>query len=149
MPRLLTLLLALPVLEIVAFALVAAMIGVGKAILLQVAISAIGIAMLGSLVTEAKVEARRGGGMIGFALNGTKSMRGLAGLLLAMPGFITDALGVLALVPEFRARIRRFMTGAPVPAPDPRPAATRRNAEMLDLDARDWREIEPAGRSER
>ena len=150
MPRLLGLLLALPVLEIVAFALVAASIGVGKAILLQVAISAIGIAMLGSLVTELKTEARRGRGLMSFALDGSKGMRGLAGLLFAIPGFVTDVIGVLALAPEFRARIRRFIGGAPAVAPATRPTETRpADAEMLDLDARDWREVEPARRSDR
>lgn len=150
MPRLLGLLLALPILEIVAFALVASAIGVGKAILLQVAISAIGIAMLGSLVTEAKTKARSGGGLMSFALDGSKGMRGVAGLLFAIPGFITDVIGVAALVPEFRARIRRFIQGTPVPAPATRPAtAARTKAEMLDLDAQEWREVEPVRRPER
>lgn len=152
MPRLLGLLLALPILEIVAFALVAMVIGVGKAILLQVAISAIGIAMLGSLITEAKSEARRGGGLMSFALDGSKGMRGLAGLLFAVPGFITDVLGVLALVPEVRARMRRFISGGKTVAPSAKPAAgpaRPAGAEMLDLDAREWREVEPVRRPER
>lgn len=149
MPRLLGLILALPILEIVAFALVAMTIGVGKAILLQVAISAIGIAMLGSLITEARSQARRGG-IMSFALDGSKGMRGIAGLLFAVPGFITDVLGVLALVPELRARMRRFIAGDKVVAPATRPAAARpANAEMLDLDAREWREVEPARRPDR
>ncbi|WP_020187266.1 FxsA family protein [Methylopila sp. 73B] len=150
MPRLLTLFLALPILEIVAFALVAAIIGVGKAILLQVAISAIGIAMLGSLVTEAKTEARRRGGLVSFAMDGSKGLRGLAGLLFAIPGFITDVIGVLALVPEFRTRIRRFLGWAEVAPATVHPQTARpARKEMLDLDQAEWREVEPARRPER
>ncbi|GLK81573.1 FxsA family protein [Methylopila turkensis] len=147
MPRLLGLLLALPVLEIVAFALVASMIGVGKAILLQVAFSAIGIAMLGSLITEARTELKRGGRLTTLALDGSRGMRGLAGLLFAVPGFITDAIAVAALVPEFRGRIRRLFAGPQVPA-EARPRAAARPAgdAMVDLDAREWREVEPARR---
>ncbi|GBD49283.1 FxsA family protein [Methylopila sp. Yamaguchi] len=150
MPRLLTLFLALPILEIVAFALVAAAIGVGKAILLQVAISAIGIAMLGSLVSEAKTEARRRGGLVSFAMDGSKGLRGLAGLLFAIPGFITDVIGVLALVPEVRTRIRRFLGWAEVAPATVRPQTARpARKEMLDLDQAEWREVEPARRPER
>ncbi|GLK77346.1 hypothetical protein GCM10008171_26000 [Methylopila jiangsuensis] len=150
MPRILTLLLALPILEIVAFALVASAIGVGKAILLQVAISAIGIAMLGSLIREARAEARRGGGVLSMALDGSRGMRGLAGLLFAVPGFLTDALGLLALVPEARRRIRWLFTGemAPAAARPQRPRSAAK-PEMVDLDAREWREVEPAARTER
>ena len=150
MPRILTLLLALPILEIVAFALVASAIGVGKAILLQVAISAIGIAMLASLIREARAEARRGGGVLSLALDGSRGMRGLAGLLFAVPGFLTDALGVLALVPEARRRIRWLFTGetAPAAARPERPRQPSR-PEMVDLDAREWREVEPAARPDR
>lgn len=149
MPRILTLLLLLPVMEIVAFALVALAIGVGKAILLQLAISLIGIAMLGSLVTEAKANARKGGGVLSFALDGRHGMRGLAGMLFAIPGFVTDALGVLALVPEFRSRLRAFIGGSKAtPEPVRQPRATARRAdEMLDLERAEWREVEPARRN--
>lgn len=149
MPRILGLVLLLPVLELIAFALVASAIGFGKAVLLQAAISLIGVAMLGSLLSEAKANMRKGGGVLSFALDGRHGLRGLAGLLFAIPGFVTDALGVIALVPELRGRLRRFLLGAkaegssqPEPARAPRPA----NAEMLDLDRAEWREVEPAGR---
>ena len=143
MPRLLGLILLLPVMELVAFVLVASAIGLGKAVLLQVAISLIGVAMLGSLVSEAKAKARNGGGgVMSFALDADHGLRGLAGLLFAVPGFLTDALGVLALVPEVRRRLRGFLSGSkPEPAAAPRRSAA---PEMLDLDAREWREVRPA-----
>lgn len=147
MPRILSLLLLLPVLELVAFALVAMAIGLGKAVLLQAAISLIGVAMLGSLVSEAKASARRSG-VMSFALDGRHGMRGLAGLLFAMPGFVTDALGVVALVPEFRRRLRSFIGGSkatPEPARAPRQAG-RSQIDMLDLEQAEWREVEPARR---
>lgn len=141
MPRILILLLALPVLELTAFVLVAAMIGVGKAVLLQLAISLIGFAMLGSLVGEARTRARTSpGGVLSFALDKSHGLRGLAGLLFTVPGFITDVIGVMALVPEFRARLRRFIGGTP-PAPvTVQPAARPAPGDIIDLDAREWRE---------
>jgi UPF0716 protein FxsA len=144
MPRILGLILALPVLEIVAFAIVASLIGVGKALLLQVAISAIGIAMIGSLIREARTKAARGGGILSFALDGSKGMRGLAGLLFAIPGFLTDIIGVLTLVPEVRARVRRLLGGA-VATRTQRPGAQApKQVETVDLDAGAWREVKPA-----
>lgn len=149
MPRILGLFLLLPVIELIVFALVAAAIGLGKAVLLQVAISLIGVAMLGSLISEAKASARRSrGGMMSFALDQRHGMRGLAGLLFAIPGFVTDVLGVVALVPEARRRLRRLIVGPEKAARPVGPQAPRapQNAEMLDLDQREWREVEPAVR---
>ena len=147
MPRILALLLALPVLELVAFVLVAAAIGVGKALLLQLAISAIGIAMLGSLVTEAKSRSRSEPGFLSFVLDGSRGLRGLAGLLFTIPGFITDILGVLALVPEVRRRLRSFIGGGAAQE-RVKPAAAR-PAGTLELDQREWREVEPTLRPDR
>lgn len=144
MPRILGLILLLPVMELIVFALVASAIGLGKAVLLQVAISLIGVAMLGSLVSEAKARAARGGGVMSFALDANHGLRGLAGLLFAIPGFITDVVGVMALVPEVRSRLRRFLVGADKARPEPARAERAANPDMLDLDARDWREIRPA-----
>lgn len=150
MARILGLVLLLPALELLAFLIVASAIGFGKAILLQVAISLIGVAMLGSLVSDAKAKANQRGGFMSFALDGEAGMRGLAGLLFAMPGFITDALGVVALAPSLRAKLRRLVTGekAEMSGPDRKaPRATRTpDGGMLDLDTREWREVEPAGR---
>ncbi len=148
MARLLGLLLLLPALELLAFLLVASAIGFGKAVLLQVAISLIGAAMIASLVNEAKSGAR---GVMSFALTGEAGMRGLAGLLFAMPGFITDALGIVALAPSLRARLRRAIMGGKVETVGPEPRVRRaggrsEDAGMLDLDAREWREVESARR---
>ena len=147
MPRILGLMLLLPVLELIAFALVASAIGLGKAVLLQLAISLIGVAMLGSLVSEARASARNGGGVLSFALDGKRGLRGVAGLLFAIPGFITDVIGVAALVPEIRTRIRNVILGPKAAEAKARPAeAPRRPAEagMLDLERAEWREVEPA-----
>lgn len=147
MPRILALIFLLPVVELIAFALVASAIGLGKAILLQLAISLIGVAMLGSLVSEAKAKARQGGGVMSFALEPRHGLRGLAGLLFAMPGFVTDVIGVAALVPEVRARLRRFISGArnePALRTERTPRGTAAADGMVDLDAREWREVQPA-----
>ncbi|MDR4308884.1 FxsA family protein [Chelatococcus sambhunathii] len=148
MARILGLLLLLPAIELVAFLAVGAAIGFGKAVLLQLAFSLVGVAMIGSLVSDARAKAR--GGLFSIALDGEAGMRGLAGLLFAVPGFVTDALGIVALAPSLRARLRRFLTGGKAETIDPtphRPRAERRpDGGMLDLDTREWREVEPAGR---
>lgn len=145
MPRILGFVLVLPVLELIAFILVGTAIGFGKAVLLQLAISLIGVAMLSSLLTEARARARQGGGVLSVALDRSHGLRGLAGLLFAIPGFITDALGVLALVPEFRARLRRFLGAEPArPAPTPGRRPRPAGGEMLDLEEGDWREVPPS-----
>ncbi|WP_020179400.1 FxsA family protein [Methylopila sp. M107] len=150
MARILGLVLLLPAMELLAFLIVGSAIGFGKAILLQVAISLIGVAMLGSLLSDAKAKANQRGGFMSVALDGETGMRGLAGLLFTIPGFITDILGVVALAPSLRAKLRRFFVGekAEMSGPDRKaPRAARRPADaMLDLDAREWREVEPAGR---
>lgn len=154
MPRILGFALLLPALELLAFIAVAAAIGFGKAVLLQFAISLIGVAMLGSVLTEARASMKRGEGVVSLALDGGFGSRGLAGLLFAIPGFITDALGLVALAPTLRARLSRFLTGKTadprdVGRPDTAAAGPRRTTrdaapDMLDLDAREWREVEPA-----
>lgn len=146
MPRILGFLLVLPVLELIAFIAVAAVIGFGKAVLLQLAISLIGAAMLGSLVSEARARMRGGAGVMTLALDREHGMRGLAGLLFAMPGFLTDALGVMTLVPEVRNRLHRLLTGG---RGAPQPRATQRRAPadgVIELDRREWRETREADR---
>lgn len=156
MARIFGLLLLLPALELLAFLAVGAAIGFGKAVLIQLAFSLVGVAMIGSLVSDAKARAAGRGGLFSIALDGDAGMRGLAGLLFTIPGFITDALGVVALAPSLRARLRRLFSGtvaredgAETFAPEPRRSRAERRDDggMLDLDAREWREVEPAGRS--
>ena len=97
-------LLVLAVLEIVVFVLVAQAIGTGWAVLLLVALSGAGMAMLareGRRGWRRVREATRGGTPVG-----TQAADGIAGavgaLLLFVPGFLTGLAGAVILIPPVR-----------------------------------------------
>jgi UPF0716 protein FxsA len=79
-----------------------------------------------------------------------------AGLLLITPGFLTDAMGFLLLVPPLRRRVARaLMSRFKVTVagaggisledgdPEPSPGATVRQGEVIDLSDRDVRTVKP------
>jgi UPF0716 protein FxsA len=97
--------LLLPLAEIVAFALVAALVGLGFAFLLMIATT-----MAGFLILR---QAGRGGiarfrvavaetGIAGIQSNGSGLLTVLAGLLLFIPGFLTDLIGLALLIGPVR-----------------------------------------------
>jgi UPF0716 protein FxsA len=98
-------LLALAIVEIIVFALVAQAIGAGWAVLLLLVFSGAGMAMLareGRRGWQRVREATRGGAPVG-----NQAADGLAGavgaLLLFMPGFVTGVVGAILLIPPVRA----------------------------------------------
>jgi UPF0716 protein FxsA len=74
----------------------------------------------------------------------------VAALLLIIPGFITDVVGLLLFVPTvrdlmwnaFRSRIVVLRSG-----PGPRAGQTRRETKVIDLDEQEYREIDGNGAS--
>ncbi|AXK82405.1 FxsA family protein [Pseudolabrys taiwanensis] len=130
--------LALPVLELLAFGAVAATIGFGWALILLLAGSFAGALVLrhagGNHIARMRV-AMAEGSISSLAADTTGGLVILAGILLLVPGFITDvvALGVL-LSTLFRARR------------DPPPRADG----VVDLDPEQWHRVpEPALRDDR
>jgi UPF0716 protein FxsA len=106
------LLLAVPVVEVFAFVEVGLAVGWILATVLLVGTSLLGVALLrvqGRLafrrVSLAVSERRPPGGA---ALDGALGFLGC--LLLVVPGFVTDALGVLLLSPPTRALLRRWIS---------------------------------------
>jgi UPF0716 protein FxsA len=128
--------LALPVLEIAVFMLVAAVIGFGWAVLLMLATTVAGFAVLRRagrkrlaqfrmVVTDSnmtELEAHTGG-----------ILTVLAGVLLVLPGFLTDLAGAALLIGParnwFAATVRRALHGTP-----------GRHA-TIDLAPGEWRRI--------
>ena len=112
--------LALPFAELAAFVAVAAAIGFAWALLLVVATSLFGGLVLrhagGNHIARMKM-ALAGGNISALQADGTGSLVLLAGFLLVIPGFITDALGGLLLLAPLGAALRRG---------PPRPLARRR-----------------------
>jgi UPF0716 protein FxsA len=135
---LLTALLALPLAEIVVFVLVAAAVGFGWAALAIVAGSLTGALML-----------RRGGGshvarmrvvlgpqrLSALETDSAGTMYVLAAILLLIPGFITDVIGVLLLVKPLRRAISMLIKRAIVGG-----TATRRDG-VVDLGPQEWRQV--------
>ena len=123
--------LALPFAELAAFVAVAATIGFAWALLLVLATSLTGGLMLrhagGNHIARMRV-ALGTGNMSALQADGTGSLVLLAGFLLLIPGFITDAIGVLLLLAPLGAALRR---GPSARSPD----------GVLDLEPEQWRRV--------
>jgi UPF0716 protein FxsA len=127
-------LLVLPVAEFAVFGLVAGLFGFLNALLALIAGSALGIAIL----------ARAGHKML-FRLAGTLSeqrvktveirpgglMTVFGAVLLAIPGFLTDAAGLLLLIPWIQNRIAVALSIQTDRGPD----------SVVDLDPEEWRQL--------
>lgn len=130
-------LLALPAAEILIFVVLWARIGFLPTFGLALATSLLGAAVLKNAGGLARRMGRAPprpdrarGGERGWVVS-------LAGLLLLLPGFLTDAVGLALLMPPVRDRIgRRFSRMSPRPAKTPRGAT-------VDLDPGEWRRLEP------
>jgi len=136
---LLLILLSLPVLELLAFGAVAAAIGFGWALLLLLGASFAGGLLLrhagGNHVARMRV-AMAEGSISSLAADTTGSLVILAGILLLVPGFITDVAGLGLLL---------FALLRPRRSPPRRPADG-----VVDLDPEQWRRVpEPALPDER
>ena len=96
--------LALPLIEIAGFVLVGQRIGVGATLGLTVLTSVVGLYALRfqglSLPARARETFGRGEPPVAEAL--IEFLRAFGGLLLLIPGFFTDLLGVLLLIPPVR-----------------------------------------------
>lgn len=121
--------LALPFLELAAFVAVASMIGFGLALALLLATSFAGALLLrhagGSHVARVRV-AMAEGSFAALTADSTGGIMLLAGILLLIPGFITDVAGlVLLLTPLFSGR------RGPPPRTD----------GVVDLEPEQWRQV--------
>ena len=129
--------LALPLAELAVFILVAAQIGFGWALLLVLATSAIGVLVLrragGSHIERAKVAL---GAQRVSALQADASgvLILLAGFLLALPGFITDVIGLILLIRP----LRRLLGGRALRAAE---RQAERRTGVVDLEPEEWRQV--------
>jgi UPF0716 protein FxsA len=127
--------LALPVMELAAFIAVAAAIGVLPALGLIAAGSFAGMLLLrhagGNHIARVRV-ALGEGRFTALQADSTGSLTLIAGILLLIPGFITDALGLLLLVaPLGRAVGAAFGHSAPTGTGD----------GVVDLPPEQWRRV--------
>jgi UPF0716 protein FxsA len=98
--------------ELVVFVLVAGWIGLGWTILATLATSALGIVLLGRQGTKALTDLRdraRTRRSPGREL-GDAGLVAAGGLLMVLPGFIGDLVGLLCLLPLTRGLVRGVLT---------------------------------------
>ena len=127
--------LVLPLAELAVFVAVALRIGLLPALALLAATSVLGVGLLrlagqGQRIPQIRVSTIDGnftaGGSPGFFL-------AVSGILLVLPGFLTDALGLLVLLPPVRravgAALGRFF----------RPPSRARD-DVVDLEPGEWAE---------
>lgn len=103
--------LLLPVLEIVGFIQVGDWIGAGPTIGLLVLSAVAGTLLVRRVglasLTRAQTAASRGEAPIGAVLDGFCAVA--AGILLIIPGFLTDLMGLILLVPPLRRGLGRWL----------------------------------------
>ncbi len=128
-------LLALPFLELVTFIAVAAVIGFGWAFGLVFTSSLAGLLILrhvgGSHVARMRVVLNQGN-FTALQADGSAGFILLAGILLLIPGFITDVVALFLLVAPLR-RAASAMLGASAVSP--------RNDGVVDLQPEQWHQV--------
>jgi UPF0716 protein FxsA len=136
--------LVLPAAELAAFLLVAALIGWIPAAALFVATSVIGVMLLRKSGRQNLAQLRTA-----FAQDGIRSLHletpgagaMLGGILLVFPGFITDALGAMLLLPPLRRWLANMLTRRAEAAAQRR----RQDQQIIDLEPSEWQAL-PDGR---
>ena len=140
----------LPSIEIAVFIWVGGLIGVLPTILLTVITAMAGTIMLRqqglSLLMRMQTELDAG------RAPGNEVMQGamivLASILLLIPGFVTDAIGLLLFVPPVRSALANFIIArSNVVIVEGRTGSRRPDDHVVDLDQDDWSEKpdDPAG----
>ena len=136
-------LLALPLMELAAFIAVAQAIGFLWALLLTVATSLAGAMMLrhagGNHIARARV-ALGEGSFTALHADSAGTLTLLAGILLLIPGFITDILGLLLLLAPLRRALGALLGLRPSPThPD----------GVVDLEPEQWHQVPDAALPDR
>jgi UPF0716 protein FxsA len=136
----------LPVVEMAAFVTVALTIGWLPAVCLFLATSLLGLLILrrtGRNDFDRFRDAFRRDGIRAIHLESPGLGPMLGGILLVFPGFITDALGALLLVPAARRQLRRLIAHAR--------EERRRQSDpsVVDLTPKEWRQVSSRQVSER
>lgn len=127
--------LALPIAELIAFVAVAAAIGFGWALLLILATSLTGGLILrragGNHIARVRT-AMNQGTFTSIQTDGVGAATLFAGILLLIPGFITDVLAVLLLIAPLRRLAAETFGNAPPP---------RRADGIVDLEPEQWQRV--------
>ncbi|MBP0577722.1 FxsA family protein [Labrys sp. LIt4] len=133
-------LVILPFAEIAAFVWVAGRIGIALALIALVATSFIGASLLrrqGGTVFSRLMRAMQGGEPSNGAAR-ESLMVALGGVLMIIPGFVTDLIGFALLLPSL---LRQWRDG-PVPAPKGRAGTASSDPKVIDLGRDEWKPVD-------
>ena len=150
---LLLLFVALPLIEIALFILLGNAIGLWPTLAGVVVTAIVGsiVLRIQGIALFNEIRGTMAQGMLPARALAEAMMVAIAGALLLTPGYFTDALGALLLVPPVRAgiyaylrtRVQVIATGPAASGPRPRtngPRADGRPSGTIDLDEGDWRD---------
>lgn len=130
------LMMLLPLLEIAGFIIVGRWIGVLATLMLIVFTTIVGLFVLRfqGLMTLAQMHRRMSAGEHPAvdALGSALLMFG--GLLLLIPGFITDTMGVLLLIPTIRSLIIRWLYKSSILQPSVAPGGKKDTRRVIDAE---------------
>ncbi len=138
--------------ESLALAGIVRLVGVSGALILGLATSLVGAVLVKRLGRSAMAGLRRGVGPGGLQLFGSAAaldglLAGCGAALLLLPGFITDALGLLLAVPAVRHALAGAVgRGRRAPRGSGREGPARRGPSQIDLDTGDWQVDDEAKR---
>lgn len=132
--------LLLPLLEIAVFIMVGGAIGILPTVLLTVATAVAGSLMLRqqglSLIMRMQSELDSGRVPADDIMHG--AMIVLASILLLIPGFVTDAVGLLLFIPPIRSAIARFIVARSNVVIVQNGNLRQGDGRVVDLDEDDW-----------
>jgi UPF0716 protein FxsA len=131
--------------EVVAFAAVVHLLGLGGTLLLIFLTTVLGVAMLRRIGTDASRNLRR-------AMTGREPPNGalldgmlnaLGAMLLILPGFVSNAVGCALAAPSVRGWAMRLFGGRSItPAAGPRGRQSA-SPDVIDLGPDDWKSVDP------
>lgn len=133
--------------EVLAFLIAVKLLGLGTTLLVMLGTSVLGFTMLRRIGIEAVQQVRRsalaGGRTDAGFVDGT--LAALGAVLLILPGFVSDAVGLVLATPSLRQALagRLFAPGGAPRASAPGPRAA---PDVIDLAPEDWRVVDKTGR---
>ena len=132
--------------EVVAFIAVVDWLGLGPALLIGAGSTLLGLARLRQLGASAfgqlRAMAENRAGREDAFIDG--ALAAVGAVLLILPGFVTDAIGLALLAPSWRQWVRGRIGVAAGPLAAPRAERVRAAASprTIDLDANDWSRLD-------
>ena len=133
--------LVVPLIEIALFILIGQAIGLWPTLLGVVAIAIIGSAIIRhqGLSLLAQIRDTMGRGQLPARALADAMLVSIAGILMVTPGYFTDFLGLLLLIPPVRALIYRLVRSRLGLADMPPGTTTYRSERIIELDDTDFR----------